>query len=30
VLGKMEDDINELGMEFTRNVGGIITSNAEE
>lgn len=30
VLGKMADDINELDMEFTTNVGEIITSNAEE
>jgi hypothetical protein len=30
LLGKMADTINELDMDFTNNVGGIITSNAEE
>lgn len=30
VLGNMADIVNERDMEFTRNVGGIIMSNAEE
>jgi hypothetical protein len=29
-MAKMADNINELDMEFTRNVAEIITSNAEE
>jgi hypothetical protein len=30
LLGNMADIVNELDMEFTKNVGEIITSNAEE
>jgi hypothetical protein len=29
-VASMADTVNELDMEFTTHVGGIITSNAEE